>query len=296
MPINAGPEYFAAEMQYSKAKTTGEKIKALEEMIRTAPKHKSSEKLLGDLRKRLAKLKKERIKEQTIQSKKKQKVSLRKEGSAQVSIFGFTNSGKSSLLKTLTNANVEIGDYAYTTTEPSVGMMDYTGVKIQVIEIPSTFSPDVMSLLKTSDLLLILLDGEIDLERQLFELVDILEKNGIGNKKLLIVSNKRTRTTEGRVLEIRANTGENIVELKEQIWSRLGLIRVYTKSPNRPKATLPLTLNKGATIRDVTEQVHKSMLEEFRFARIFNETKYSGRKVGLDYELSDLDIVEIHSG
>ncbi len=292
MPVNAGPEYFIAEKKYSEAKTKRQKIAALEDMIRTAPKHKSSEKLVADLRKRLAKLKKEK----SVQAKPKPNFSIRKEGSAQVCIVGHTNSGKSSLLKSLTNTKVEIGSYEYTTSKPAVGMMDYSGVKIQMIEIPSTFVPESLAIVRTCDLILVLLDGTKDLEDQLDKIIDILEDNKIIDKSLLIVSNKCDEIDNYPVLQVSAKKGNNIKQLKDFIWSRLGLIRIYTKSPGRPKAQTPLTLHKGSTVRDVTNEVHKTMLKNFRFARIFNSTKYSGRKVGLDYILSDLDIVEIHAG
>ncbi len=56
MPINAGPEYAAAEKKYFAAKTLEERIIGLEEMIRTAPKHKSSENFVAELKKRLIKV------------------------------------------------------------------------------------------------------------------------------------------------------------------------------------------------------------------------------------------------
>lgn len=294
MPINAGPEYFKAEERYLSAKTREEKIAALEEMIRKLPKHKGTQKLLGQLKKRLAKLKKE----SSVRATAKPKFIIRKEGAAQVCIISVTNSGKSSLINALTNAKVKVADYPYTTKLPQVGMMDYTGIGLQLVEIPSTFTPDVISVVRTCDLVLFLLDGTKDLIEQLKELTEIMNKNGLESKKILIVANKSDEKADERenVLRVSAKTGDGLSELREKIWSRLGLIRIYTKSPGRSKAEKPLTLKPGSTVRDVTKEVHKSMLKDFRFARVFNKTKYSGRKVGLDYILSDLDVVEIHAG
>src|SRR3989344_126865 len=93
MPVNAPPEYYRAEGKFKSAKSTDEKIVALEEMIRTMPKHHGSEAALAQLKSRLAKLKKEKI------SKGKKgggrSLAIVKEGDAQVCLIGLTNSGKS---------------------------------------------------------------------------------------------------------------------------------------------------------------------------------------------------------
>ena len=66
MPINAHPDYLAAEKRYNECQTDEERLVALEEMIRKAPKHKGSENLLAQLRLRLKKLK-EKLKKLTKQ-------------------------------------------------------------------------------------------------------------------------------------------------------------------------------------------------------------------------------------
>jgi ribosome-interacting GTPase 1 len=278
MPVNATQEYFLAEKKYLEARTIEDRIKYLQEMIRALPKHKSSENQLSELRRRLAKLKKEAANLRKVSAKPK--FIIRKEGAAQVCIIGLTQSGKSKLLNSLTNANVEVGDHPYTTQIPQVGMMFVEDVPIQLIEIPSTFDPDALSLLHTCDEIIILIDKSKDIADQKLKLLKILKENKVINKKYIFVMNDYTE--------------KGLEKLKKNIWRNLGLIKVYTKEPGKPKAIPPIVLKPGSTVEDVAKRVHKDFLKNFKFARIFNDTKFSGQKVGLDYKLKDNDIVEIH--
>jgi len=54
MPTNLPPQYFGAEKNYREAKTAPEKIAALEEMLAIMPKHKGTDHLRADLRRRIA--------------------------------------------------------------------------------------------------------------------------------------------------------------------------------------------------------------------------------------------------
>ncbi len=80
----------------------------------------------------------------------------------------------------------------------------------------------------------------------------------------------------------------------ESILKILKKIRVYTMN-NGIVAEKPLILNQSATIRDVALKIHKSFLELFEHAIVIRESERQKRKkVGLDYEVIDGDIVEIH--
>lgn len=293
MPVNAGPEYFAAEKRYSQARTTEEKINALKEMIRLAPKHKGATHLLADLRKRLAKLRKEAL----IERKKsyKQKFVIRKEGAAQICIIGLTNSGKSTLLNSLTNTHVKVAEYPYTTKEPQVGMMLYNDLQFQLIEIPSSFGSDSLGLLHSCDLVVVILDATQNADKQKDDLMKILKDSRLDSKILVFVKNKsKVCGLDQNIICLDAKSGIGLDELKEKIWRRLNLIKVYTKSPNKPKDTPALALEKDSTVEDLAGEIHKDFITTFKFARIFNSTKFSGKKVGLEYKLQDNDVVEIH--
>ena len=138
MPVNPGIEYQKAELEAAKARTIEEKLATLRKMLQLVPKHKSSEKLVANIKGRIAKLMKLQEKQKQIAKHvSRGGLSIKKEGAARVCILGSTNSGKSTLLAKLTNAKPEISAYPFTTKKPEIGTMDYEGIKIQVVEIPA---------------------------------------------------------------------------------------------------------------------------------------------------------------
>jgi ribosome-interacting GTPase 1 len=270
MPTNVTVEYVKAQQKYLNAKTREEKIAALEEMISTVPSHKGCEVLKSQLKQRLAKLKKQ------TQSKASRKiVTIAKEGDAQACILGLTQSGKSTLLSKLTNAKPEISDHPFTTTKPEIGTCDYEGVKIQLIEIPSSFQPALMSIAQNADSVILLYKDENELD----ELKNILEKFRL-KKHIIEVS--------------RDDKAEDI---KDNIWNSLDLIRIYCKEPGKKPESKPMVMKRYTTVRDAAKRLHKDFLKYFRFARVWGKSaKYKGEKVGLDHKLEDKDILEIHIG
>ena len=269
MPVNAPAEYYKAEEKLRSAKSREEKIAALEEMIRLLPKHHGSENARAQLTSRLAKLRKEGEK------KGAKRAGIKKEGDAQVCILGFTNSGKSWLLTKLTGAKAEVSEHPYTTTKPEVGMLDYRGVKVQLVEIPATFEPAHMSIARTADAVLLVVRDDterIELERKL--------RDSFIRTQMVVANPLRERP------EI----------IKEKIWSALDMIIVFTKARGK-KAAAPMALPRGSTILQFAEKVHKDFIKDFRFARV--ERRESGKKrliqAGLNYRLEDGDVVEIRA-
>lgn len=276
MPVNAPIEYYKAQEKFTGAKTREEKILYLEEMIRLLPKHKSSENVLAQLKKKLAKLKEQKPKK----AGHRPKWIIRKEGTGQVCLIGKTNSGKSTLLKELTGLDIEIASYKYTTTIPQHGMMPYEDVFVQIVEIPSTFDPESMSVVHNTDLVLVLLDVNKGLVKQKKELDEVLDERVIKAKRIYVTTKRKL----------------DVEKLKDQIWENLGKIRVYTKSPGRRKEDKPIIFDGGATVEDVVKEVHKTLLKHFRYAKVTGKSvKFGGAQVGLDHVLEDKDVVEIRA-
>jgi ribosome-interacting GTPase 1 len=274
MPVNAPIEYYKAEENYNSAKTREEKIKYLEEMIRLLPHHHGSEKMLAQLKKRLAKLKSQK----EIKGARSG-FTVRKEGVGQVCLIGLTNSGKSTLLKKLTGIDVEIASHPYTTVKPEIGMMRYEDIWVQLVEIPSTFEPEWMSIAHSCDLVIKVIDGDEDINKQRNEMRRIMDKHKIKVKSIKVITKKPI----------------NLEKLKEEIWENLNVIRVYTK-PRGGKPEKPLILKKGSTVRDSIKEVHKEFLKHFRFAIVWGKSvKHGESRVGLEHVLKDKDVVEIRA-
>lgn len=279
MPINAGHEYGEAEKQFHEAEGNQEKLRALQKMLSTAPKHKSTGSLLKNIKERIKKIK------NLIGKEKKSKkgssfLSIKKEGAVRASIIGLTNRGKSTLLSKLTNAKPVISELEYTTKLPNIGIMDYKGIKLQIVDIPAIVKNYndtkhglfFLSIIKESDFLIIPVNNKSELNLIKSE----LKENDIDKRFMLYQK-------------------ESIKEFRDDIWKITNLIKVYTKQPGKPKETPPVALKKGSKLRDIATEVHKDFVKKFKFARVWGKsTKHQGTRAGLNHKLKDDDVVELH--
>jgi ribosome-interacting GTPase 1 len=96
-------------------------------------------------------------------------------------------------------------------------------------------------------------------------------------------------------LLISAEKDVNLNALREEVYRKLGFIRVFLK-PQGGKVDMkePLVLKAGSSIRDICERLHKDFLERFRYAVAWGASaKHTGQRVGLSHKLLDGDIVSI---
>ena len=300
MPINATHEYFTAEKKYLEAESLEDKIYYLEELIRVAPKHKGAENLLAELKTRLKKFREKQEKSKKV-GKSSRKV-IKKEY-FQCALVGLPNSGKSSIMAKLTNANPLIADYPYSTKEAEVGILDYNGVKIQIVDIPPVGSENFdKNIANSADLLLIVVCRLEDIEKlsnsierargaklYLFNKVDLLSTN---EKRKLGETLKSKKIPS---VMISARSEEGFDELKKNIFLKMNIIRVYTKEPGKQASKEAIVLPKGSSVKNVAEKIGNNFLAQIKSAYVTGpSSKFPNQKVGLAHICKDLDVIEFH--
>lgn len=326
MPTNLPPEYFEAEERFRAAQSPDEKIARLEELISTVPKHKGTDKLRADLRRRLSKLKSAAETRKSV-ARHVSPFHIDKEGAGQVVLIGPPNVGKSALVAALTNATPEVSAAPYSTWQPTPGMMPVKGIQVQLIDTPPLTAEyvehDFLDLIRRSDLILLIVDVQTYPVQQLEETVAILEEHRIIPRHrrdqvevdyrmvfvpVLVLANKCDDETSDDLFEIfcelleddwpllpvSAQTGRNLERFKQLVVDELGVIRVYSKAPGKPAdLDLPFVLRRGSTVEEFAGKVHKDFLENLKAARVWGSVAYDGQMVPRDYVLQDGDVVEL---
>ncbi len=326
MPTNLPPDALQAEKRYREAETLEDRIATLEVYIGLIPKHKGTDHLRADLRKQLSKLK------ASVQSGKKTSrqdsvFRIDREGAGQVAIVGVTNVGKSSLVAALTNATPEVLDAPYTTWEPTPGMMLVDDVQVQLIDTPPLsreyVEPELLSLIRRSDLILLVVDVQTQPVQQLEESIAILEEHRIVPlhrqdnypedprftfKPLLVLANKcddqeaeelfeifsMLLDEKWPILPVSATTGHNLEQLKQAVFDGLAIMRVYAKPPGKdPDLTRPYVLPRGSTVEEFARKIHKDFYDNLKAARVWGSATFDGQAVSRDHVLSDGDVVEL---
>jgi len=327
MPTNLPPEYFRAEQAFREAESTSAKVTALEEMMSTIPKHKGTDKLRAELRRKISKLKEEQQKKKGA-GKHESEYHIEKEGAGRAVLIGFENVGKSSIVAALTHATPKISEAPFTTWQPIPGMMEIEDVQIQLIDTPPLSKehsqPELFDLIRSSDLVLIVVDLQTIPFQQLEDSLALLNEHKISPRQwkeksiderriefipVLIVVNKddddkfdedfevfkALTDTELPLVPISVTKKRNFDNLKNRIFESLEVIRIYSKPPGKePDLTKPFILKKGNTIEDLAGKVHHDFIHNLKTARVWGKNVFDGQMVGRDHILYDKDIVELH--
>ena len=297
---NQSPQYQKAQAMFLQAVSNEDKLRWLEEMIRECPKHKSAEAMLANLKTRRKKLL-EKIESLRKSSRGSGKSGIKKE-EMQAAIIGFSGSGKSSLLRVLTNAQPEIAPYRFTTKHPIVGMMGFFGTQVQIVEVPAIESEYYdRSIVHTTDTIIILVSSIEEINKVEKEIGNVkAEKIIVFNNKEDLNERKIDSTLKSKKLNyvlINTDTEENISELKEKIFKSFGKIRVFTKEPSRKTPSeKPIILSSGSNVKDVAEKIFHGFSKRIKETFVTGpSSKFPNQKVGLNHVLKDMDVVEFRT-
>jgi len=327
MPANLPPDYYAAERRYRAATDIQDKIQILREMLAIMPKHKGTDHLQGDIKRKIAKLNSEAQKKKGA-SRQSAFDHIPSEGAGQAVIAGLPNTGKSTIVRQLTHARPDVADFPFSTFKPVCGMMPFRDIQIQLIDLPpidEKFTESwVYTILRVADVLIWTADLSDD------AVIDkmLVFKNVISSHHIVLVPQGEskpqgatarkttlflgTKSDTPNALQrwercldclkeplarctVSMNTHEGIDSFKEHLFRCLHIVRVYTKMPGKETdLEKPYILPENATVWDAAISIHKELADEMTFARIWGSEMYDGQRVTREHVLSDGDVLEIH--
>ncbi len=158
-----------------------ERIREIEDEIRRTPYNKATQKHIGRLKARLA-----RLRESTSRQRGGGRAGdVRKSGDATVALVGFPSVGKSTLLNQITEASSKVSNYDFTTLRAVPGVLNHKGARIQILDLPGLTrgasrgrgrGREILSMVRIADLLLLMIDVE---RSDLQTLVQELHRSGI---------------------------------------------------------------------------------------------------------------------
>ena len=331
MAANLTPQYHEAEAKYRAAKTPEEKLAALEEMWRELPKHKSSEKIQADLKKKLSAARKALQQTDKKGPSKADPFYIPKTGAGQIALLGTPNVGKSSIVGGLTNARVKITDHPFGTPLPLPGSVPYEDVQIQLIDTPPVTAEHVPAgfpgLWRLADALIVVADVSSD--SVLEDLETCLDH--LAERRIELTKGPRERPDEpGATLKVPGlvlankidvpGASDNLEMLRELFGARVRIepsstrdagqmarlpglffnlirvIRVYAKPPGKkPDLDDPFVLPVGGDVQDLARKVFHGQEDRLKSARLWGHGVVDGQQVHLDHVLHDRDIIELHT-
>ncbi|MFH2106653.1 MAG: GTP-binding protein [Candidatus Micrarchaeota archaeon] len=137
-------------------------------------------------------------------------------------------------------------------------------------------------------------DGGVD------ELIDVLEGNRVYIPAIYVIN--KTDTVDAKQLEkfpkesipVIANIGKNLDAVKDMIYEKLKLIRVYTKRKGEELDDEPMVVRAGTNVAEICNLLHRDLRKNFRYGLVWGKSaKHPGQRVGLNHVLLDEDIVQV---
>ncbi|MDI1486826.1 MAG: GTP-binding protein rbg1 [Ramalina farinacea] len=147
--------------------TTADKIRDVEAEMAKTQKNKATSYHLGQLKAKLAKLKRELLTPTSSGGGGGSGFDVARTGVASVGFIGFPSVGKSTLMSRLTGQHSEVAAYEFTTLTTVPGQVRYNGAAIQMLDLPGIIQGakdgkgrgrQVIAVAKTCQLIFIVLD------------------------------------------------------------------------------------------------------------------------------------------
>ena len=300
------------QMALIKRRLTGkegaERIRELRAILDGLPDYKNGP--YADLRKwMVGQIDAARARSRVVQ---RDSIAVRREGVAQVALVGAPNAGKSSLLHALSQVQVKIGDYAFTTLRPVPALVSVGGALVQFVEIPGLIegaSEDrgggraLLGVLRGADAIVYCQDATASIEALLTVRAEVAAA-GI-ELPALLAATKMDEATPDDIERLRAAMpdldvvpvsiidDDSLEELKRGAWALTGLVRVYL-SHGGVVASRPAALPEGSTVLDVARSVHSDLASGFKHARVWGASvRFQGQNVGRDHVVLEGDVVEV---
>lgn len=346
--------------------TVDQQIEEIQKEIRKTPYHKGTERHIGILKAKIAKLKaKKEAAASRGSSGRGISYAVKKQGDATIVLVGPPSAGKSTLLNELTNAKSKVAPYAFTTLSVIPGIMVYKDARIQLLDVPGLIEGaeegkgrgrEVLSVVRGADLVVLLADAgrekvfkgiedalyrngvrinqkppEVVIEKKLSggvivhsnikqeidketirdiahelsiknadisikekldmeRLIDAFSRNRIYIPGIHVVNKiDEAKTQKEDFLYISAKENINLDKLKELIWQKLNLVRIFlVKADENPKEENPLIVKSHTTLKEVAQKIGEDFSESKTKAKIWGSgAKFSGQEVSLTKKVVD---------
>ncbi len=330
MPANLPPQYYELEREFRAETDVREKLRLAQELLVLMPKHKGTDKLQADMKAKISQLKKQvEAGGEAHHGAHHVKTfdHIEREGAGQIILIGPPNSGKSSLVESLTHARPLVADYPYTTREPMTGMMEFETVQLQLIDTPpisdEQFENYLTNLIRLADTVVLVADvTSKKMADELRFIVKSLEEKRIifkpdkfshldprnSYKRTIIAAHKsfeddtavRRQVLEQlfpgfKIVDTSILEEKSLNEFKKAVFESLGIMRVYTKRVGAEvEIRDPIILPIGGTVEQAATVLHKDFVAKLKFARVWGAGKFEGQRVHNEFVLSDKDVVEFH--
>lgn len=231
MVTNLPAEAKAKWIKVMEAKTPEEKLVALQEFLSAVPKHKGTENLVMWAKRRMAELREEiEVRQRKRGGSKESPFFIEKNGDAQVVLLSYSEEIKDNFMERVVKVHSNKHE------KPFPVMLDFEGVKIQIINPPSlsgsksSYDSRIMSLARNSDLVTLILSNN---NGELGQLISLAREHGIRfskSSKKVIINRIREGKTGIRIVvhgKLINSNEKDLIEILKGYGINSAIVKIY---------------------------------------------------------------------